>query len=119
MSQGRPRSLRARGRLISSIVSAPYHLSVLAGEIATLAAGRARVVDATVGGGGHAALFQQAGAAVLGIDRDPEALAAVRSRLSSDNLTLLEGRYASPEVLEAVRAFQPQLVLLDLGVSSR
>jgi len=107
------------GPLYFMIVSGPYHLPVLAGEIASLAAGCIRIVDATVGGGGHAALLQEAGAALLGIDRDPEALAAARARLAPSNLTLLEARFASPQALAAARAFHPQLVLLDLGVSSR
>jgi 16S rRNA (cytosine1402-N4)-methyltransferase len=55
---------------------------------------------------------------VLGIDRDPEALSTSRSRLSPRGLTLLEARFADPEALDAVRSFHPQLILLDLGVSS-
>ena len=96
-----------------------YHVPVLAREVAELARGRTRVVDGTVGGGGHAALFQEAGAAVLGIDRDPQALAAAGARLAPDRLTLLQDRFASPRALAAIRAFRPELVLLDLGVSSR
>jgi 16S rRNA (cytosine1402-N4)-methyltransferase len=92
---------------------------VLAREIATLAAGRSRVVDATLGGGGHTALFQAAGATVLGVDRDREALAAARATLPSERLTLLEGTFGSEEVSQAVRRFRPDFVLLDLGVSSR
>jgi 16S rRNA C1402 N4-methylase RsmH len=33
-------------------------------------------VDATVGGGGHAGLLVEAGAEVLAVDRDPDAIAA-------------------------------------------
>ncbi|MCA9721470.1 MAG: 16S rRNA (cytosine(1402)-N(4))-methyltransferase, partial [Gemmatimonadetes bacterium] len=54
----------------------PSHVPVLLPEVLALAAGARRVVDATLGHGGHAEAFLDAGAeAVLGIDRDPEALA--------------------------------------------
>jgi 16S rRNA (cytosine1402-N4)-methyltransferase len=96
-----------------------YHVPVLAREIAALAAGHARVVDGTLGGGGHTALFQASGAVILGIDRDPEALAAARSNLSNDRLTLLEDTFGSEAASAAIRQFRPDFVLLDLGVSSR
>jgi len=97
----------------------PYHVPIFPREIGELAAGRRRIVDATVGGGGHAALFQAQGAAVLGVDRDPEALAAARARLSPEGLTLLHATFGSAEALSAIRTFAPDLILLDLGVSSR
>lgn len=83
------------------------------------AAGASRVVDATLGHGGHAAGFLAAGARVLGIDRDPEALAIARARLGEGPIELLQAPYASPAALAAVTAFAPDFVLLDLGVSSR
>ncbi len=76
------------------------------------------MVDGTLGGGGHAALFREAGAAVLGIDRDPLALAAARRRLGDEGVTYLEAPYASDPSLEAIRRFRPDFILLDLGVSS-
>jgi 16S rRNA (cytosine1402-N4)-methyltransferase len=97
----------------------PYHLPVLSREIAALASGRTRVVDATIGGGGHSALLQAAGAEVLGIDRDPQALAAARERLVPQNLRLVEASFASSVALAAVAGFRPEMILLDLGVSSR
>ena len=80
-----------------------YHLPVFPREISDLASGRKRIVDATIGGGGHATLFQEQGAAVLGIDRDPEALHAARARLSPDGLTLLQAGFASAEALAAIQ----------------
>ncbi|HJS48036.1 MAG TPA: 16S rRNA (cytosine(1402)-N(4))-methyltransferase RsmH [Gemmatimonadales bacterium] len=95
------------------------HLPVLAERVAAFAAGARRVVDATLGDGGHAEGFLAAGARVLGIDRDPAALARAQARLGGANLELLGAPYASPEALAAVAEFAPELVLLDLGVSSR
>ena len=99
--------------------AAPYHVPVLAREVAALATGRGRVVDGTVGGGGHTALFLEAGATVMAIDRDPEALHAATERLKTKGVKWLNTRFAAPEALAAVRAFRPDLILLDLGVSSR
>ena len=96
----------------------PYHVPVLLPEVLAAAGPSRRVVDGTLGGGGHAAAFLAQGAEVLGIDRDPEALAAAHTRLGDQNVTLLEAAYGSPEALDAVRRFAPDFILLDLGVSS-
>jgi 16S rRNA (cytosine1402-N4)-methyltransferase len=98
--------------------SNPYHVPVLAQPVRAWAWGGRRAVDATAGGGGHTALLHAAGAQVLAIDRDPEALAAVRQRLGDEGIRYLEAPYASPGALQAVRDFHPDRVLLDLGVSS-
>ena len=97
--------------------SEPSHVPVLLAPIRSAAAGATRVVDGTLGHGGHAEMFLALGAEVLGIDRDPEALAIARGRLG-DRLRTLETTYASDQALEAVRAFRPDFILLDLGVSS-
>jgi len=96
----------------------PYHLPVLAEAVRDWAAGSRRAVDATLGGGGHAALLAAAGAAVLGIDRDPAAIAAARAHLADGTVQYLTARYGAPDALAAVRAFRPDRVLLDLGISS-
>ena len=98
---------------------ATYHIPVLAGAVAALAAGVRRAVDATVGGGGHAALLLEAGAEVLAADRDPEAIAAARARLPEGRVRFHLGRLGAPDLLATVRQFRPDLILLDLGVSSR
>jgi len=92
---------------------------VLPQAVRELAVGCRRAVDATLGGGGHAALLRAAGAEVLGIDRDPDALAAARAHLGDAGMHYLLAPYASPAALAAVAQFQPDLILLDLGVSSR
>ena len=94
------------------------HEPVLAGAVRDWAAGATRAVDATVGGGGHAAILRAAGASVLAIDRDPAALAAARARLGDTGVTFLLAAFGSQAAAEAVAAFRPDRILLDLGVSS-
>ncbi|MGH7521984.1 MAG: 16S rRNA (cytosine(1402)-N(4))-methyltransferase RsmH [Gemmatimonadales bacterium] len=98
--------------------SVPYHVPVLAAAVRGWAAGSTRAVDATIGGGGHAVILQGLGIRVLGIDRDPEALAAARQRLGTDRIEYLESSFAAPAALAAIQSFHPDRILLDLGVSS-
>jgi 16S rRNA (cytosine1402-N4)-methyltransferase len=91
---------------------------VLAAQVNAWAAGARRAVDATVGGGGHAAILLDAGAQVLAIDRDPDALASARARLDPAPVAYVAASFDDPAALAAVRAFRPDRVLLDLGVSS-
>ncbi|HEV7364862.1 MAG TPA: 16S rRNA (cytosine(1402)-N(4))-methyltransferase RsmH [Gemmatimonadales bacterium] len=96
-----------------------FHTPVLLHAVRAAAAGAQRAVDATLGDGGHAAALLGAGLEVLGIDRDPEAIAVSRRRLGDARIHYLEAPYASPEALSAVAGFEPDFILLDLGVSSR
>ncbi len=101
-----------------------YHLPVFPQETAEwMDAGAGKfIIDGTLGGGGHSELFLKAGARVLGIDRDPEALAHARARLVSfgDRFATWEGNFCQmqsvPEVQEGELA---DGLLMDLGVSSR
>ena len=83
-----------------------------------------RVVDATVGLGGHAALLCEAiGAdgAFLGLDRDPEALAISMRRLENAPcpVKLVQTRIDELSAVLELEAFTPvDAVLFDLGVSS-
>ena len=93
------------------------HDPVLLEEVVRLFAGSTRVLDGTVGGGGHARRLVESGLAVVGIDRDPAAVAAAGA--------VLEGRaavrlldYGAAASDPDVRAFRPDGILLDLGVSS-
>lgn len=95
-----------------------YHIPVLAEAVRSWGQGSTRAVDATLGGGGHAAMLRDQGAMVLGIDRDPEAIAAAQSRLGTDRIQYLENSFAAPAVLAAISSFHPDRILLDLGVSS-
>ena len=91
---------------------------MLADVVRAWAEGGRRAVDATVGGGGHAGVFRELGADVLATDRDPEAVAAARARLGEDGVHYAIGPFGSAEILAMVRAFRPDRILLDLGVSS-
>jgi len=88
-------------------------------EVIGLLAGRGTVVDMTVGSGGHAAALLEAGVSrLVGVDRDPEALALARERLSAfgDRVRLVGARFS--EVDEDVVGAPADGVLFDLGVSS-
>jgi 16S rRNA (cytosine1402-N4)-methyltransferase len=78
-------------------------------------------LDGTVGGGGHAAAILTASAPngrLLGCDRDGNAIAAAKERLSGfpGRFELRQGNYA--DVADWVAADSCDGVLLDLGVSS-
>jgi 16S rRNA (cytosine1402-N4)-methyltransferase len=88
-------------------------------EVIELLAGRGTVVDMTVGSGGHAAALLEAGVSrLVGVDRDPEALALARERLSEfgDRVRLVGARFS--EIDEDVVGTPADGVLFDLGVSS-
>jgi len=76
------------------------------------------IVDGTLGGGGHAEALVAAGATVIGIDRDPLALAAARERLGAQGaFSARQGNFASIEQLLA-DVLPVDGLLVDLGVSS-
>jgi len=84
-----------------------------------------KVVDMTVGGGGHARLLLEATAPagrLLGLDRDPAALAAAKAALMpfGDRATLVRAAFDAVTEVAADAGFDPaDAVLMDLGVSSR
>ncbi|MGO4956427.1 16S rRNA (cytosine(1402)-N(4))-methyltransferase RsmH [Luteococcus sp. Sow4_B9] len=80
-------------------------------------------VDGTLGMGGHAEAVLKAcpQARVIGIDRDPSALAIARGRLEpfGDRFTAVEAVYDElPEVLDSLGVGSIGSMLLDLGLSS-
>jgi len=80
-------------------------------------------IDATLGGGGHAeAVLQRLGGGkLLGIDRDPVALAGAQRRLEAfgERLVLMKGNFAEIDKLHAESGLPPADGLLaDLGMSS-
>ena len=99
-----------------------YHAPVLAAEVVSMLAGARRVLDGTLGGGGHSLALLESGAErVTAIDRDPAALAMARARLAAfgDRFRAVEGNYARPERIEVLEGERFDGILLDLGVSSR
>jgi 16S rRNA (cytosine1402-N4)-methyltransferase len=78
-------------------------------------------VDATVGAGGHARALLEAGPGInlLGLDRDPDALALARDRLADfgGRVQLRQANFGDLE--SAIGGFPaPDAILADLGVSS-
>jgi 16S rRNA (cytosine1402-N4)-methyltransferase len=81
------------------------------------------LVDMTLGGGGHAGrlLGERPDCRLLGLDRDPEALAAAQRALApfGDRVVLRHVRFDSlTSVMAALGIDQVSGVLFDLGVSS-
>ena len=109
------------------------HQTVMTDEVVQFLEPRdgGRYVDATLGGGGHAAAILEASSptgTLLGIDRDPDAIAAARHRLAAfgDRVTLVCDRYSRlPEILKereyghhAEHGPEVDGLVLDAGVSS-
>jgi 16S rRNA (cytosine1402-N4)-methyltransferase len=95
------------------------HEPVMTAEVVELLGDRRTVVDMTVGSGGHAAALLGAGVSrLVGVDRDPEALALAGGRLSAfgERVRLVAARFS--EVDEDVVGGPADGVLFDLGVSS-
>jgi 16S rRNA (cytosine1402-N4)-methyltransferase len=103
---------------------ATYHQPVLVHEIVDLLAPRPGllIVDGTCGGGGHSEAILQAGADVLALDQDPDAV-----QHATENLARFDGRirvqqanfrYAD-RILHDLGISKIGGALLDLGVSSR
>jgi 16S rRNA (cytosine1402-N4)-methyltransferase len=95
------------------------HEPVMTAEVVELLRDRRIVVDMTVGSGGHAAALLEAGVSrLVGVDRDPEALALAGGRLSAfgERVRLVAARFS--EVDEDVVGGPADGVLFDLGVSS-
>ncbi len=101
------------------------HTSVLAAEVLEYLGTRddGVYVDGTLGGAGHAAalLSHSTNTTLIGIDRDPAALAAAREVLArfGDRARLVHGEYAElPRILAELAVGPVSGILLDLGVSS-
>ncbi|HUG40487.1 MAG TPA: 16S rRNA (cytosine(1402)-N(4))-methyltransferase RsmH [Longimicrobiales bacterium] len=100
-----------------------YHAPVLVDEVVRLLRPErgGLYLDGTVGGGGHSEAIlragREAGARVIGVDRDPEALAEAAERLS-EHAARFEGRRGN-FADEAERPGEELAgAVLDLGVSS-
>jgi 16S rRNA (cytosine1402-N4)-methyltransferase len=109
-------------------LSEPRHIPVLVDRVVALVAPALELpgsvlVDATLGLGGHAeaVLTRCTNARVVGLDRDPDALAVAADRLSGfgERVTFVHAIYDQiGSVLEDLQLPHVQGVLFDLGVSS-
>jgi 16S rRNA (cytosine1402-N4)-methyltransferase len=100
------------------------HKPVLAAEVLSLLDIRPgmRVVDGTLGGGGHMRLFTEAVGSdglVIGVDRDPAAIERAARELAGQPVRFAQANFRDlPEVLDAVGLERVDRVLLDVGLSS-
>jgi len=105
-------------------MSSDLHIPVLLNEVVAALAPRDgdTIVDGTFGRGGYtAALLAAAPCRVIGIDRDPRAVAAGAEMASRHpgRLSVVEGRFGDMEALLAgLGVAAVEGVTLDLGVSS-
>ncbi|NBN63364.1 16S rRNA (cytosine(1402)-N(4))-methyltransferase RsmH [Pannonibacter tanglangensis] len=108
----------------SGVAGAPVrHVPVLlAPVLAAMAAAPGEViVDGTFGAGGYTRALLAAGARVIGIDRDPDAIAGGQPLVAEARgaLSLVPGRFADLERhLDGLGVEAVDGVVLDLGVSS-
>jgi 16S rRNA (cytosine1402-N4)-methyltransferase len=105
-------------------MSSTVHTSVLPAESLSFLALRPgdRVVDGTLGGGGHTRLLAEAvgpTGLVIAIDRDPGAIARGVDLLAGLPVRFAQANYRDiPEVLDALSIDKVDAVLLDVGLSS-
>lgn len=101
--------------------SAPQaHIPVMLREVMAALAPQPgeRIVDGTFGGGGYSRSILATGAAVIGIDRDPDAVARGRA-IADPGFTMVEGTFgAMDEHVSGLGIDTVDGVVLDVGVSS-
>ena len=100
-----------------------YHAPVLASDVTELLRHSKRVLDCTLGGGGHSLALLEAGVeSLVGVDRDPQALAAASERLAQyaelGRFSSVEANFATIDNLPALEGIRFDGILLDLGISS-
>src|SRR5204862_279501 len=101
-----------------------YHRPVLAEQVVELLAPKPRslVVDGTCGGGGHTEALLRAGADVLALDQDPDAVQHVTEQLAQfgRRVAVKQANFrCAHKVLDELGFGTIGGALLDLGVSSR
>jgi 16S rRNA (cytosine1402-N4)-methyltransferase len=98
------------------------HIPVLLDAVLDSLLPAQRVIDGTLGAGGHArALLDAGAAALLGLDRDPQALALARASLADygDRVHIVHASYATmAQQARRIGWEQVDAILLDLGLSS-
>lgn len=79
---------------------------------------QAKIIDGTLGTGGHTLEILKSGAKVLGIEADPEMLAISRERIG-DTATLVNGNFIDIKRIASQNEFlDVDGILLDLGVTN-
>lgn len=100
-----------------------YHAPALTEAVIELLGNSTLVLDGTLGGGGHSAALLDAGVPrVIGLDRDPDALAVATARLAdavaAGRFAAYQGNYANVDRVAALVDLRFNGILLDLGISS-
>lgn len=99
-----------------------FHAPVLAQEVVELLQNSRRVLDCTLGGGGHALALLERGADVTGIDRDPAAIEEAGERLAeharAGRFRAVLANYSALDQSSELTEKRFDGILLDLGVSS-
>lgn len=103
---------------------ATYHQPVLVKEVVDLLAPHpgSLVVDATCGGGGHSEAILQAGADVLALDQDPDAILQATESLArfGGRVTVRQANFRfADKILDQLDIATIGGTVVDLGVSSR
>lgn len=100
-----------------------YHAPVMVEQVAGIFADAKKVLDCTLGGGGHSEALLASGAYVVGLDRDAEAIEAARKRLASyeasGRFVAVRGNFGEIDRLPELAGLGFDGILADLGVSSR
>jgi len=103
-----------------------YHTPVMLDEVVWLMNSKPGgvYIDCTLGSGGHALgllEFAGAGARIIGIDRDQDAISTAKQELRhfSDNVTFVHGKFSDlQDIVMSLNVAQVDGILFDLGVSS-
>jgi len=99
-----------------------HHVPVMTDEVVTYlrVIDRGLYVDCTLGGGGHSEAVLERGGCVVGIDRDPEAVAAATERLAGygDRFRALVTRFSLISEIAGIGPGTVDGIVMDLGVSS-
>ena len=107
----------ATGRWDSS-----YHAPVMVDEVLALFAGAERVLDCTLGGGGHSEALLASGSSVVALDRDEVAISEARKRLApyeaSGRFLAIRGNFGELDRIQELEGRLFDAILADLGVSS-
>ena len=103
--------------------SATRHLPVMLDEVIEALRPKPpmRILDGTVGGGGHARALARRlvpGGTLIGVDRDPAAIARSAKRLHDLPVELVHAAYDEVEQRGFVTATSLDGILLDLGLST-